>query len=37
MIDLEGRDGVIVLSGGNVDLPLLQTMLQPTAATAHGT
>ena len=37
MIDLEGRDGVIVLSGGNVDLPLLQTILQPTAAAARGT
>lgn len=37
VIDLEGRDSVIVLSGGNVDLPLLHTMLQPTAAAAHGT
>ena len=37
VIDLEDRDGVLVLSGGNIDLPLLQTMLQPTAAAAHGT
>ncbi|WP_454739365.1 threonine ammonia-lyase [Cupriavidus necator] len=36
-IDLAGRDAVLVLSGGNVDLPLLQTMLQPTAAASHGT
>jgi threonine dehydratase len=35
-IDLQGRDAVIVLSGGNIDLPLLQTMLQPTAAATHG-
>lgn len=36
-IDLAGRDAVLVLSGGNVDLLLLQTMLQPTAAASHGT
>lgn len=36
-IDLGGRHAVLVLSGGNVDLPLLQTMLQPTAAASHGT
>ncbi|AZG17358.1 threonine/serine dehydratase [Cupriavidus pauculus] len=36
-IDLAGRDAVLVLSGGNVDLPLLHTMLQPTAAASHGT
>jgi threonine dehydratase len=26
-LDLQGRDAVIVLSGGNVDLPLLQALL----------
>ncbi|TWG88594.1 threonine dehydratase [Cupriavidus gilardii J11] len=36
-IDLAGRDAVLVLSGGNVDLSLLQTMLQSTAAAPHGT
>lgn len=36
-IDLAGRDAVLVLSGGNIDLPLLHTMLQPTAAAPHGT
>ncbi|WP_454766474.1 threonine ammonia-lyase [Cupriavidus campinensis] len=36
-IDLVGRDAVLVLSGGNVDLPLLQTMLQSTAAAPLGT
>ena len=36
-IDLAGRDAVLVLSGGNIDLPLLQTMLQSTAAAPHGT
>ena len=35
-IDLKGRDAVVVLSGGNIDLPLLQMMLQSTAAAQHG-
>lgn len=36
-LDLARRDAVLVLSGGNIDLPLLRTMLQPTAAATHGT
>jgi threonine dehydratase len=35
-LDVQGRDAVLVLSGGNIDLPVLHTMLQPTAATQHG-
>lgn len=35
-LETQGRDAVLVLSGGNIDLPLLQTMLQPTAAAPHG-
>jgi threonine dehydratase len=31
-LDLQGRDAVIVLSGGNIDLPLLLALLQPAAA-----
>ena len=30
-LDLQGRDAVVVLSGGNIDLPLLQALLQETA------
>ncbi|WP_423199129.1 MULTISPECIES: threonine ammonia-lyase [unclassified Cupriavidus] len=32
-LQLGGRDAVIVLSGGNVDLPLLSTLLPPSSST----